>query len=234
MTRARSISRTTRSIRLRPRQLRRADDPVVPIAEPVEPVPTSPGDADATAATAGVPPTTEPLVAPVAPDTEPAQCESGRSSCSAGPHAAAARRVTGSRFIGKPSPPRFSSPKQQSRGEREISAQRPSVTQSVPARPSPRQAPNTEAKSSISSLKLEATASRLVKPASSRASVFRGWFVASVTLSFVFALGLLLSAVAITAGRSLRARVGSKGLSDRRVGGSRRGGISIASSGRET
>ena len=36
------------------------DDPVVPIAEPVEPVPTSPGDADTTAATAGVPPTTEP------------------------------------------------------------------------------------------------------------------------------------------------------------------------------
>ena len=100
------------------------------------------------------------------------------------------------------------------------------MTQSVPARPSPRQAPNTEAKSSISSFKLEATASPLVKPASLRASVFRGWFVASVTLSFVFALGLLLSAVAITAGRSLRARVGSKGLSDRRVGGSRRGGIS--------
>jgi hypothetical protein len=201
------------------------DDPVVPIAEPVEPVPTSPGDADTTAATTGVPPTTEPLVAPVAPDTEPTQC-SPDVLPPAGPHAAAARRVTGSRFIGNPRPPRLSSPKQQSRGEREISAQGSSVTQSVPARPSPRQAPNTEAKSSISSLKLEATASPLVKPASLRASVFRGWFVASVTLSFVFALGLLLSAVAITAGRSLRARVGSKGLSDRRVGGRRRGGIS--------
>jgi hypothetical protein len=200
------------------------DDPVVPIAEPVEPVPTSPGEADTAAATAGVPPTTEPLVAPVAPDTESTQCGPDVLP-PAGPHAAAARRVTGSRFIGKPSPPRLSSPKQQSRGEREISAQGSSVTQSIAARPSPRQAPNTEAKSSISSRMVEATASRLVKPASSRASVFRGWFVASVTLSFVLALGLLLSAVAITVGRSLRARVGSKGLSDHRVGASRRGGI---------
>jgi len=99
------------------------------------------------------------------------------------------------------------------------------VTLSVQARPRPRQATKTEAKSWISSHKVEAKASRLREPASSRVGVFRGWFVASVSLSFVFALGLLLSAVAITVGRSLRARVGSKGLSDHRVGASRPGGI---------
>jgi hypothetical protein len=200
------------------------DDSVVPIAEPVGPVPTTPANADATAAPAGIPPITEPLAAPVAPDAEPTQCGPDVLS-PASPYPAAARKVTGSRLIGKPSRPRLSSVKQQARGEREISTIRPSVTQSVQARPRPRQATNAQAKSWISSDKIEVRASRLLEPASSRVSVFRGWFVASVSLSFVFALGLLLSAVAITVGRSLRARVGSKGLSDHRVGASRPGGI---------
>jgi len=200
------------------------DDSVVPIAEPVGPLPTTPANADATAATAAIPPITEPLAAPVAPDTEPTQCGPDVLS-PASPYPAAARKVTGSRLIGKLSRPRLSSVKQQSRGEREISAVRHAVTLSVQARPRPRQATNAQAKSWISSYKIEVRASRLLEPASSRVSVFRGWFVASVSLSFVFALGLLLSAVAITVGRSLRARVGSKGLSDHRVGASRPGGI---------
>ena len=50
------------------------DDSVVPIAEPEGPASSTPGDADATAATDVVPPTTEPAAASVAPDTEPAQC----------------------------------------------------------------------------------------------------------------------------------------------------------------
>ena len=200
------------------------DDSVVPIAEPVGPLPTTPANADATAATAAIPPITEPLAAPVAPDTEPTQCGPDVLP-PAGPYPEAARKVAGSRLIGKPSRPRLSSLKQQSRGEREISAMRPSVTQRVQVRPRPQRATSVQAKNWISSDKFEARASRLLEPGSSRVSVFRGWFVASVTLSFLFALGLLLSAVAITIGRSLRARVGSKGLSDRRVGASRRGGI---------
>jgi len=200
------------------------DDSVVPIAEPVGPLPTTPANADATAATAGIPPSTEPLAVPVSPDTEPTQCGPDVLP-PAGPYPEAARKVAGSRLIGKPSRPRLSSLKQQSRGEREISAMRPSVTQRVQVRPRPQRATSVQAKNWISSDKFEARASRLLEPGSSRVSVFRGWFVASVTLSFLFALGLLLSAVAITIGRSLRARVGSKGLSDRRVGASRRGGI---------
>jgi hypothetical protein len=201
------------------------DDSVVPIAEPEGPASSTLGDADATAATDVVPPTTEPAAAPVAPDTEPAQCEADVLPAPASPQAAVARKVAGSRFVGKPSRPRFSSPKQQLRGEPEISAQRRPVTQGVLARPRPLQAPGTAAKRLISNGKIEAKASRPLKPASSRVSVFRGWFVASVTLSFVLALGLLLSAVAITLGRSLRARVGSRGLSDHRVGSRRPGGI---------
>jgi hypothetical protein len=200
------------------------DDSVVPIAEPVGPLPTTPANADAAAATASIPSITQPLAAPVAPGTEPTQCGPDVLSPTS-PYPAAARKVTGSRLIGKLSRPRLSSVKQQSRGEREMSAVRPSVTLSVQARPRPRQATNAEAKSWISSHEIEAKASRLLEPTSSRVGVFRGWFVASVTLSFVFALGLLLSAVAITVGRSLRARVGSKGLSDHRVDASRRGGI---------
>ena len=201
------------------------DDSVVPIAEPEGPASSTPGDADATAATDVVPPTTEPAAAPAASGTEPAQCEADVLPAPASPQAAVARKVAESRFVGKPSRPRFSSPKQPSRGEREISVQRRAVTQSVLPRPRPLRAPGTAAKRLISNVKIEATASRLLKPASSRVSVFRGWFVASVTLSFVLALGLLLSAVAITVGRSLRARVGSKGLSDHRVGPRRPGGI---------
>jgi hypothetical protein len=199
------------------------DDSVVPIAEPVGPVPTTPANADATAATVSIPPITEPLAPPVASDPEPKQCGPDVLS-PARPYPAAARKVTGSRITAKLSRPRRSSLKQQSRGEREISAVRPSVTLSVRARPRPGQATNPEAKSWIASHKIEATTSRLLEPAPSR-GVFRGWFVASVTLSFVFALGLLLSAVAITVGRSLRARLASKGLSAHRVGASRRGGI---------
>jgi hypothetical protein len=199
-----------------------AGDPVVPISQPEEPASSTPVTPEAAAATDVVPPTTEPVAPPVAADTVPAQCGVEVLSAPASPHPA--KKVAESRLIGKPSRPRFSSPKQQSRGEREISARRRPVTQNVPAMP-PLQAPSTEARSSISSRKIEVLASLRLEPASSRVSVFRGWFVASVTLSFVFALGLLLSAVAITVGRSLRARVGSKALSDHRVGASRPGGI---------
>jgi hypothetical protein len=200
------------------------DDSVVPIAEPVGVVSSTPASVDGSSVPDVVSPATEPVAPPAAPDTEPTQC--GADVLPAvSPHAATARRVAGSRFIGKHSRPRFSSPKQQSRGERELSGERRPVTRSIPTRPRPLQASSTEAKSSISSGKIEATASLLLEPASSRGSVFRGWFVASVTLSFVLALGLLLSAVAITVGRSLRARVGSKGLSDHRVCANRPGGI---------
>jgi hypothetical protein len=197
-------------------------DPVVPVSQPDGATSSTPVNPETAAATDVVPPTTEPVAAPAAADTVPTQCGAEVLSAPASPHPA--KKVVESRLIGKPSRPRFSSPKQQSRGGLEISAQRRSVTQNVPA-PLPLQAPSTEARSSISSREIEALASLRLEPASSRVSVFRGWFVASVALSFVFAFGLLLSAIAITVGRSLRARVGSKGLSDHRVGASRPGGI---------
>ena len=199
-----------------------SDDPVVPVSQPEEPASSTPVNPETAAATDVVPPTSDPVAPPAAADTVPTQCGAAVLSAPASPHPA--KKVVERRLIGKPNRPRFSSPKQQSRDGREISAQRRSVTQNVPA-PLPLQPPSTQARSAISSRKIEALASLRSEPASSRVSAFRGWFVASVALSFVFAFGLLLSAVAITVGRSLRARLGSKGLSDHRVGASRPGGI---------
>ena len=83
------------------------DDSVVPIAEPEGPASSTPGDPDATAATDVASPTTEPAAAPVASDTEPAQCEADVLPAPASPQAAVARKVAESRFVGKPSRPRF-------------------------------------------------------------------------------------------------------------------------------
>ncbi|MGZ8706649.1 MAG: hypothetical protein ACXW0R_04610 [Gaiellaceae bacterium] len=79
-------------------------------------------------------------------------------------------------------------------------------------------------KTSVSRSKVEGAAPRRLEPASSRVNLFGGWFLLALPLSFVFALGLLLPTLAI-AGRSLRARAGSTGLSDHRLGTNSSAGI---------
>ncbi len=79
-------------------------------------------------------------------------------------------------------------------------------------------------KASVSRSKVEAAAPALLEPASSHVNFFEGWLLLVLPLSFVFALALLLPAAAI-AGRSLRARVGSKGLVDQGAGTKSSAGI---------
>jgi hypothetical protein len=101
----------------------------------------------------------------------------------------------------------------------------PSVSPSPPARRRPARAPSRRPKALVSRSKVvEAAAPQSLEPASSHVNLFRGWLLLVLPLSFVFALGLLLPTLAI-AGRSLRARVRSKGLSDRRPGANGSDGI---------
>jgi hypothetical protein len=204
------------------------DDPVVPISEPQQPVSAAPESTDAGAATSVVSPTAEPVNAPVAnapvaPDTEPTHCGTDVLPAPASPPPATTK-VTVSRLIRKPNRPRLARSGQPIRTDREIPARIRPVSPSVRARPLAVHAPSKKP-TTIAGRKIEATAPRGLEPTSSRASLFEGWFVSALSLSLVFALSLLLMAVALAAGRLLRARVGSKGLSDRSLGMRKSGGI---------
>jgi hypothetical protein len=206
-----------------------SDDSVVPISEPEPPVSNPPPvsntseSAETEAPASVVSPTAEPVAAPTAPDSEPTQ--SGTDVLPAPDSSQpASTKVAGGHLVGRPSSPRFASSRQQARTERVIPALARSVSPSVPVRSRPPQARSTKPKTSIARRKIEA-APRSLEPASSRVSLFGDWVVLTLALSSAFALGLLLVAVALIAGRSLRARVGSKGLSDDHLGASRRGGI---------
>jgi hypothetical protein len=205
-----------------------ADDSDVPISEPEPPVSNAPPVSNTSeSAEAGTPasvvsPTAEPVAAPTAPDNEPTQSAPDvlPAPDSSQP---AATKVAGSHPVGRPSRPRFASSGQQARTGRVIPAHDRSASPSAAVRPRPLQARSTKPKTSITRRKIEAAPGSL-EPASSRVSLFEDWFVLTLALSSAFALSLLLMAVALPAGRSLRARVGSKGLSDD-LGASRRGGI---------
>jgi hypothetical protein len=106
---------------------------------------------------------------------------------------------------------------QQAHTERLIPAQVRSVSPSLPVRPRPVRAPSTKPKPSRPRHKAHAAAPQSLERASSRAGFFGDWLLLVLPLSLVFAVALLLPAAAI-AGRSIRARVGSKGLSDHRRG----------------
>jgi hypothetical protein len=163
------------------------------------------------------------VAAPTAPDNEITQSATDvlPAPDSSQP---AATKVAGSHLVGRPSRPRLASAGQQARTGRVIPAHDRSASPSVAVRPRPLQARSTKPKTSITGRKIEA-APGSPEPASSRVSVFGDWFALSLALSSAFALGLFLMAVALPVGRSLRARVGSKGLSDDHLGASRRGGI---------
>jgi hypothetical protein len=169
------------------------------------------------------------VAAPTAPDSEPTQCgtdvlPSPDSSQPASTKVAGSHlKVAGSHLVDRPSRPRFASSGQQTRTGR-VRVLARSVSPSVPVRSRPLQARSAKPKTSIPRRRI-ATAPRSLEPASSRPSLFGDWVVLTLALSSTLALGMLLTAVALIAGRSLRARVGSKGLSDDHLGVSRRGGI---------
>ena len=205
-----------------------SDDSVVPIPEPEVPVSSAPPvastseSAEAEAPASVVSPPTEPVAASTPPDGEGTQ--TGADTLPAPDRSQpASTKVAERHVVVRTSRPRTASSGHQARTRRAAALAR-SVTPSVRVRPRPLHARSTKSKASIPVPKIE-TARRSLEPASSRVNLFGDWVVLSLALSFAFALGMLLTAVALIAGRSLRARVGSKGLSDEHLGASRRGGI---------
>jgi hypothetical protein len=85
-------------------------------------------------------------------------------------------------------------------------------------------APGATPKTSVTPSRVEAAPPQSVVPASAHGSLLGGWLLLVLPLSFVVALALLFPAGALV-GRSLRARVGSKGLSDDRAGSKSSAGI---------
>jgi hypothetical protein len=205
-----------------------SDDSVVPISEPNVPLPSISGSSDTPAPTSGVSPaTTEPLDAPVAPNTVAPSTEPTQPGVEVLPAPNSPRpattKVEASRFVGRSSRPRPAGSAQRAHTERVIPARARSVSPSLPVRPRP-VAPSTKPKTAVSRSKVEATAAQRLEPASSHVNLLGDWLLLVLPLSFVVVLGLLFPAAAI-AGRSLRARAGSKGLSDRPAGTSRSRGI---------
>ena len=197
-----------------------ADESAAPITEPEAQVPTTSGSLAAPAPPSVVSPTTEPAAAPVPPTTEPAAAPVPPTHSGGDVRPAPANlppattNLAESRPVDRPSRPRLATSGQAPRAQRVISAQVRSVSPSRPVRLRPVRAPSTKPKTAGSRSEVEAAAApRILEPASSRVNPLGGWLLLVLPLSFAFVLGLLLLTAAI-GGRSLRARLGSKGLSD--------------------
>jgi hypothetical protein len=206
-----------------------ADESAAPITEPEAQVPSTSGSLAAPAppsvvsptpdpAAAPVPPTSEPAAAPVPPTTEPAAApvpptHSGGDVLPAPADLPpATTNLAESRPVDRPSRPRLARSGQAPRAQRVIPAQVRPVSPSRPVRLRPVRAPSTKPKTAGSRSEA-AAAPRILEPASSRVNPLGGWLLLVLPLSFAFVLGLLLLTAGI-GGRSLRARLGSKGLSD--------------------
>jgi hypothetical protein len=208
-----------------------ADESDAPISEPDAQVPSTSGSLAAPAPPSVVSPTTEPAATPVPPTTEPAAApvpptHSGGDVLPAPANLPpATTNLAESRPVDRPSRPRLATSGQAPRAQRVTSARVRSVSPSLPVRPRPVRAPSTKPKTAGSRREVEAAAApRLLEPASSRVNLFGGWLLLALPLSFAFVLGLLLLTAAI-GGRSLRARLGSKGLSDHGPGARSSAGI---------
>ena len=208
-----------------------ADESDAPISEPDAQVPSSSGSLDAPAPPSVVSPTTEPAATPVPPTTEPAAApvpptHSGGDVLPAPANLPpATTNLAESRPVDRPSRPRLVRSGQAPRAQRVIPAQVRSVSPSLPVRPRPVRGPSTKPKTAGSRREVEAAAApRILEPASSRVNLFGGWLLVVLPLSFAFVLGLLLLTAAI-GGRSLRVRLGSKGLSDHGRGARSSAGI---------
>lgn len=190
-------------------------DPVVPTPEPDAAASIDCGCANPSVpASVVMPTTTEPPAAPTAPSsesTQPAQPGVGILSAPDSPQPATTK-IAPSRPVAKPSRPRPPSPELPVRIERVMPVQVRSVSPRHTVRARPPRAASPKPKVSVSRSKVLAAEPQSLEPASSHEDLFGGWLLLALPLSFLFALGLLLPVAAI-AGRSLRARVRSKGLS---------------------
>jgi len=194
------------------------DESAAPITEPEAQVPSTSGSLAAPAPPSVVSPTSEPAAAPVPPTTEPAAApvpptHSGGDVLPAPADLPpATTNLAESRPVDRPSRSRLARSGQAPRAQRVIPAQVRPVSPSRPVRLRPVRAPSTKPKTAGSRSEA-AAAPRILEPASSRVNPLGGWLLLVLPLSFAFVLGLLLLTAAI-GGRSLRARLGSKGLSD--------------------
>jgi hypothetical protein len=201
-----------------------SDDSVVPISEPDASVPsTSESSVNPGPTSVVSPTTTETVAAPVAPSREPTQSGADVHPAPVSPRPTPTK-VEANRLVGRPSRPRPASSEQRPITARVIPARARSASPSLPMRPRPVRAPTTKPTTSVSRGKVEAAAPQRLEPASSHVNFFGDWLLLVLPLSLVVALGLVFPAAAI-AGRSLRARVASKGLSDRPAGTNRSRGI---------
>jgi len=202
----------------------------VPIPEvPILPIPSTSGSSDVAAPpsvvspTTPAMPTTEPVDVPVVPNAEPTQ-----PATDVLPAPAASQPVTqtvaASRPVHRPSRPEPASSGTAARTARVIPARVRPMPPSLPARPRPARAPSTKPKTSVTQSRVEAAAPQSLMPASSRGNPFGDWLFLVLPFSFGVALALLFPAGALV-GRSLRARVGSRGLSGDRAGMNSSAGI---------
>jgi hypothetical protein len=204
-----------------------SNDSVVPISEPEVPVPSTSGSSDVAAPPSVVLPTTpttlttpampatEPVDVPVVPDAEPTQ-----PAAEVLPAPAASQPVTpavaASRPVHRPSRPEPASSGTAARIVRVMPTRVRSLTPSLPVRPRSVRAPRTKPKTSVTRSGVEAAAPQSLVPASSHGNLFGDWLLLVLPLSFAVALALLFPAGALV-GRSVRARVGSRGLSGDRA-----------------
>jgi hypothetical protein len=168
-------------------------------------------------------PTTEPVDVPVVPNAEPTQ---PATDVLPAPAASLPARptVAASRPVHRPSRPEPASSGTAARTARVIPARIRPLTPSLLVRPRPVRAPSTKPKTSVAQGGIEAAAPQSLVPASSRGNPFGDWLFLVLPLSFAVALALLFPAGALV-GRSLRARVGSRGLSGDRAGTNSSAGI---------
>ena len=193
------------------------DESAAPISEPEAQVPemqvpNTSGNVDAPTPPSGGSPATGAAPAPASPRTEPPHSGVNVVPALDG-SPPATKKVAPSRPVYRPNHPRLASWGSAAATERAIPVQVRSVSPTHPVRHRPVRSPSMKPRASVSRSKVEAAAPRLLERASSHVNLFDGWLLLVLPLSFVFALALLLPAAAI-AGRSLRARVGSKGLAD--------------------
>ena len=208
-----------------------ASESLLPISEPELPIPSTTGSSDAAPPASVVPPTTpptptpttEPVAAPVPPDLEPTQ-----PAADVPPAPPAAQPVTTpvatSRPVHRPSRPESESRGPAAPTARVVPARVRPPTRNLPVRSRPVRSRVTKSRTSVARSRVEAAPPQSLVPASAHGNPLGDWLLLVLPLSFVVALALLFPAGALV-GRSLRARVGSKGLSGDRGGSNSSGGI---------
>jgi hypothetical protein len=155
----------------------------------------------------------------VVPDTQSVPPAADGLPTPAGPASVTATVAASRPAVHRPSRHELASSGTAVHAARVIPARARPLLPSHPARPRPARTPSTKPKTPVTRSRLEAAAPQSLVPASTspQGSLFGYWLLLVLLLSSVAALALLFPQGALVA-RSLRARVGSKGLTGDRAG----------------